>query len=328
MSKILQLKYDELNAIVKTFNGEGEDFAQLVTTTRQRLQDLRKDWIGESADKFFAEMEQDLLPALTRVSKAHFFSQDVLMKVTKIIRETDEENANFFKNIFQGSDDFGASGFESVLDGLGIGGGGGGLGGDFGASEFESVVEGLDGSGGGGGGLGGDFGASEFESVAEGLDGSGGESGDFGPPPAADLSAITRDFTQGIDLESTKGDEETPAAETPSSGGGGGGGGAGSSQGLQGDLKNMGVGLVDQTPQTSSVSSGAPQDLPDHLFGGAGSGSGAPQPPAAPGGGSASGAEPASESGSAAAAGIAGAVGSAAVGAAVKAVKDAKKDDN
>jgi WXG100 family type VII secretion target len=302
MSKILQLKYDELNAIVKTFNGEGEDFAQLVTTTRQRLQDLRKDWIGESADKFFAEMEQDLLPALTRVSKAHFFSQDVLMKVTKIIRETDEENANFFKNIFQGSDDFGASGFESVLDGLGIGGGGGGLGGDFGASEFESVVEGLD--------------------------GSGGESGDFGPPPAAGLSAITRDFTQGIDLESTKGDEETPAAETPSSGGGGGGGGAGSSQGLQGDLKNMGVGLVDQTPQTSSVSSGAPQDLPDHLFGGAGSGSGAPQPPAAPGGGSASGAEPASESGSAAAAGIAGAVGSAAVGAAVKAVKDAKKDDN
>ena len=298
MSKILQLKYDELNAIVKTFNGEGEDFAQLVTTTRQRLQDLRKDWIGEAADKFFAEMEQDLLPALARVSRAHFFSQDVLMKVTKIIRETDEENANFFKNIFQSGDDFGASGFESALDGLEIGSGGG---------------------------LGGDFGASEFESVVEGLNGSGGESGDFGPPPAADLSAITRDFTQGIEIESTKEDETMPeTANTPSGGGGGGGG----SQGLQGDLKNMGIGLVDQTPQTSSAGSGAPQDLPDHLFGGAGSGSGAPQPPAAPGGGPASGGGSASESGNAAAAGIAGAVGSAAVGAAVKAVKDAKKDDN
>ena len=179
---------------------------------------------------------------------------------------------------------------------------------------------------GGGGGLGGDFGASEFESVAEGLDGSGGESGDFGPSPVAGMGAITRDFTQGIELESTKeGDDKPP--ETAPSGGGGGGGGSGS-QGVQGDLKNMGVGLVDQTPQTSSVGSGAPPDLPDHLFGGAGSGSGAPQPPAAPGGGPASGGEPASESGSAAAAGIAGAVGSAAVGAAVKAVKDAKKDDN
>ncbi len=303
MSKILQLKYDELNAIVKTFNGEGEDFAQLVTTTRQRLQDLRKDWIGEAADKFFAEMEQDLLPALTRVSKAHFLSQDVLMKVTKIIRETDEENANFFKNIFQSGDDFGASGFESALDGLEIGGGGG-LGGDFGASEFESVLEGVGGSG-----------------------ESGGEGGDFGPPPAAGLGAITSDFTQGIELESTNSDEKTPEAETPSSGGGGGGGGGSGSQGLQGDLKNMGVGMVDQTPQANSVGSGAPQDLPDHLFGGAGSGSGAPQPPAAPGG-PASGGEPASESGSATAAGIAGVVGSAAVGAAAKVIKDAKKDDN
>ncbi|GAB4487603.1 MAG: hypothetical protein Fur0016_01500 [Anaerolineales bacterium] len=309
MSKILQLKYDELNAIVKTFNGEGEDFAQLVTTTRQRLQDLRKEWIGEAADKFFAEMEQDLLPALTRVSKAHFFSQDVLMKVIKIIRETDEENANFFKNVFEtGADDFGVSDFKSALEGLEIGGGGG-LGGDFGASEFESVVEGLEGGGGQPG--------SE-----------GGEAGDFGPPPAAGLSAITSDFTQGIELESTQGDENPLETGTPSAGGGGGGGGAGSSQGLQGDLKNMGVGMVDQTPQTSSAGSSAPQDLPDHLFGGAGSASGASQPPAAPGSGPASGGEPASESGSAAAAGIAGAVGSAAVGAAVKAVKDAKKDDN
>lgn len=301
MPKILQLKYDELNAIIKKFNDEGEDFTQLATATRQRLQDLRKDWMGEAADKFFAEMEQDLLPALARVSKAHFFSQEVLMKVAKIIRETDEENANFFKNLFQAGDDFGASGFESVLDGLQIGGGGG---------------------------LGGDFGASEFESVAEGLEGTGGEAGDFGPPPAAGLHADTADFTQRIEVESAKeGDEKSPQAETPSSGGGGGGGG--SSQGLQGDLKNMGVGMVDQTPQASSAGSGSPQDLPDHLFGGGGSGSGGgpPQPPAS-GGGAASGGEPASESGGAAAAGIAGVAGSAAIGAAAKVIKDAKKDDN
>lgn len=305
MSKILQLKYDELSAIVKMFNNEGEDFAQLATTTRQRLQDLRKDWIGDAADKFFAEMEQDLLPALTRVSRALFFSQDVLMKVTKIIRETDEENANFFKNVFQAGDDFGASEFESALDGLEIGGGGGDLGGDFGASEFESVTEGLEGSG------------------------DGSETDDFGPPPAAGLSAITSDFTQGIELDSAQGNENPSETGTPASGGGGGGGGGGSSQGLQGDLKNMGVGMVDQTPQTSSVGSGGPQDLPDHLFGGGGGAAGeaAPQPPAAPGGGPASGGEPAQEGG-AAAAGIAGVVGSAAVGAAAKAIKDAKKNDN
>lgn len=297
MTKILQLKYDELNAIVKKFNGEGEDFAQLATTTRQRLQDLRKDWIGDAADKFFAEMEQDLLPALTRVSKAHFFSQDVLMKITKIIRETDEENANFFKNALQG-DDFGVAGFESALGGLQ----GGGLGGDFGASGFESAGAGL------------------------GTGGVGDESGEFGPPPAAGLSSKTGDFTQRIEVESTKeGDEKPLETETAPAGGGGGGGGAGSSQGLQGDLKNMGVGMVDQTPQTSSAGSGAPQDLPDHLFGGGSGSGGAPQPPA-PSGGSAGGGEPASGGDGSVAAGVAGVAGSAAVGAAVKAAKDAKKD--
>jgi len=311
MSKIIQLKYDELNAIVKKFNSEGEDFAQLATTTRQRLQDLRKDWMGEAAEKFFTEMEQDLLPALTRVSKALFISQDVLAQVTKIIRETDEENASFFKNALQGGDDFGAAGFESALGGL-QGGGPGGLGGDFGASGFESAAEGLGGGSGGGG---------------------GGSESAFGPPPASELHAVTGDFTQRIDIEK----DDTPPmekteGEPQSPSGGGGGGSGGSSQGMQGDLKNMGVGLVDQTPQTSSAGSGAPQDLPDHLFGGAGSGSGsgAPQPPAGPGGdGPASGGEPASGGGTdAAAAGIAGVAGSAAVGAAAKVIKDAKKDDN
>jgi WXG100 family type VII secretion target len=300
MTKILQLKYDELNAIVKKFNGEGEDFAQLATTTRQRLQDLRKDWIGDAADKFFAEMEQDLLPALARVSKAHFFSQDVLMKITKIIRETDEENANFFKNALQDGDDFGAADFEASLGGLQGGGTGGGLGGDFGASDFESVGAGLG-------------------------TGSSGEAGEFGPPPAADLSSKTGDFTERIEVESTKeGEEKSPETETAPAGGGGGGGGGGSSQGLQGDLKNMGVGLVDQTPQTSSAGSGAPQDLPDHLFGGGSGSGGAPQPPAPSGGSAGGGGEPASGGDGGVAAGVAGVAGSAAVGAAVKAVKDAK----
>ncbi len=309
MSKIVQLKYDELSAIIKKFNGEGEDFAQLVTATRQRLQDLRKDWMGDAADKFFAEMEQDLLPALTRVSKALFVSQDVLMQVTKIIREADEENANFFKNALQGGDDFGAAGFESALGGLQ--GGPADLGGDFGASGFESAAEGLgEGSGG----------AS-----------SGGES-EFGPPPASELHAVTGDFTERIEIQKddTPPMEKTEGEATAPSGGGGGGGGGGSSQGLQGDLKNMGVGLVDQTPQSSAVGSGAPQDLPDHLFGGGGSGSegGSAQPPST-GGGSAPGGVPASGDGSnAAAAGIAGVAGSAAVGAAAKVIKDAKKDDN
>lgn len=305
MSRILQLKYDELDAIVKTFNGEGEDFAQLLTATRLRLQNLRKDWAGEAAEKFFAEMEQDLLPALMRVSKAHFFAQDVLMKIVKIIREADEENANFFKNEFQSGEDFGASGFEAVL---------GRVPGDSGE-----------------GGLGGDFGASEFEAVTQRPEVPGSETGNT-QTPSPESSSGSQEFERGGggDQEGGKGGGKTPETQTtPARGGGGGGSSAASSQGLRGDLKGMGAGMVDQTSQLASVGSRAPEDLPDHLFGSGGSGGGATpsSPSPAPGGGSSGEAVQTSSPGTGAAAvGVAGVAGSAAAGAAAKAIKDAKKD--
>ncbi len=311
MANLVQLNYDELATIVKKFNHEGDDFAELYSVTRQKVQALTKEWIGVGADKFFDEMEQELLPALQRVSKALFVSQDALMEITKIIREADEENENLIKGSLGSGDDFGASGFEAAVGGLtGSGAGTGASGGDdFGASGFESAGGSV-----GGGTSTDDFGASTFEST-------------LNPPPASELHAVTADFTEGGDLPTQEEMEEIreEAKETPQpGGGGGGGGGGGSSQGLQGDLKNMGVGLVDSTPQAASVGSGAAQDLPDHLFGGGSSGAGgSDSQPAAPGGGSGGG-EPAQGSESGVAAGVAGVAGSAAVGAALKAAKDAR----
>jgi len=130
MANIVQLKYDELTTVGKQFNTEGDDYAELYSTTRQKVQALYKEWIGLGADKFFDEMEHDLLPALQRVSKALFYSEEVLGKIARLIHETDEENASYFKNTLGGGDDFGAAGFESAL------GGGGPGGADFGAPGF------------------------------------------------------------------------------------------------------------------------------------------------------------------------------------------------
>ena len=52
-----QLNYDEMTSIAKKFKDEGEDFARLHATTRQKVRDLYKEWEGEGADKFFDEME-------------------------------------------------------------------------------------------------------------------------------------------------------------------------------------------------------------------------------------------------------------------------------
>ena len=64
MGRKVQLNYDELRTFVKKFRDEGEDIVQMHSKMRDRVHDLHKDWVGESADKFFNEMENDVLPAL------------------------------------------------------------------------------------------------------------------------------------------------------------------------------------------------------------------------------------------------------------------------
>ena len=97
MGRKVQLNYDELRGIVKNFRDEGEDIAQLQVKTRDRVRDLHKDWEGEGSEKFFKEMEGDLLPAVSRLSKALFFAQDTLQRITKIIHDHDEDTKGFFK---------------------------------------------------------------------------------------------------------------------------------------------------------------------------------------------------------------------------------------
>ncbi|MGZ6346923.1 MAG: WXG100 family type VII secretion target, partial [Anaerolineales bacterium] len=97
MGRKVQLNYDELRTVVKKFRNEGEDIIQLHSTMRDRVHDLHKDWVGEGADKFFKEMENDLLPALTRLSSALFYAQDVLHKIIQIIQTFDEDTAGYFK---------------------------------------------------------------------------------------------------------------------------------------------------------------------------------------------------------------------------------------
>lgn len=304
---MLQINYDDVQKFVKHFRDEAEDTAQMLSDTRQRVQDLHSEWTGEAADAFFAEMEGELLPALKRLSEALLFSHDRLGNIMKIIHNADQEAAGNFKN-----DDFGAGLFNEAL---GAGGGtpgstpGGlpgapGSGDDFGASQFGAAAPG----GGAPGGSGDDFGASQF--------GQAGETGPGQTPNAK--NPIETQEVEEMEPEETA---ETPA---PTGGGGGGGGGSGGS-GFQGEL-NLGAGMVGA--QQSAAVGGVNPDLPDHDFGGSSGGGGGSTPPqpGGPSGGSGGPTPPQTGSGGAAA-GVAGVAGSAAVGAAAKIINDKKKDN-
>ncbi len=100
MGRVVKMNYDDLRTIIKKFRDEGEDIVQLHAAMRDKVRDLHKDWEGESSEKFFKEMENEVLPAVSRLSKALFFAQDTLQKITKIIQDSDEDTKGFFKGDF------------------------------------------------------------------------------------------------------------------------------------------------------------------------------------------------------------------------------------
>jgi WXG100 family type VII secretion target len=100
MGRFVILDYDELRSISRRFRDEGEDIAQLQVKMCDRVRDLHKDWEGEGAQKFFTEMDHELLPALSRLSRALFFAQDTLQRITKVIQDHDEDTKGFFKGDF------------------------------------------------------------------------------------------------------------------------------------------------------------------------------------------------------------------------------------
>ena len=142
MGRKVQLNYDELRTVVGKFRNEGEDIVQMHSTMRDRVHDLHKDWVGEGADKFINEMENDLLPALSRLASALFYAQDVLHKIIKTIQAFDEDTAGYFKVDF---DQVNPINLGAFLAGAGLGAGIGSMAGGSlsgGLSGAESGVGG------------------------------------------------------------------------------------------------------------------------------------------------------------------------------------------
>ncbi len=300
MGSKVQLNYDELRTAVKKFRNEGEDVVHMHSSLRSRVHDLHKDWVGEGADKFFNEMENDLLPALTRLSRALFYAQDVLHKIIQTIQAFDEDTVGYFKIDFSQVNSLNLGAF---LAGAGIAGGIGGMAGGSLPGGLPGGLPGVEGSGVGvpaGEGLSGAATTDSMSGTGEPVPGSGAGSGQVG----------------GVDQTSGAG------GQLPGSSSGAGVGGS-SSQGLPGDLQGMGGGVGSQGGGGGGgVALGGGSLPPDHIYDGSSgagaSGSSAQTAQAAASGG---GSEGSTGNEGNVAAGAAGVAGSAALGVAGKTIK-------
>jgi WXG100 family type VII secretion target len=157
--------YPSLEKIARGFAQGAANTARTNRSLTQAMQTLQGgDWIGEGARKFYAEMNNDVMPAMQRLAKALESAERVTQRISKIIKQAEDDSASLFRLGLGGM-------IGAALGGL-AGGVAGGLAGGIGGAIGEAV--GGAGEAGGaftGGGVGGAIGEMP-----------GGAGGAFGNP--------------------------------------------------------------------------------------------------------------------------------------------------
>ena len=100
MAKLRRIQYDDLNTIVQKFRTEQQEIDALQKQLKQKVESLHNNqWVGEGSEKFFSEMESQVLPAVQRLAAALGHAGDVAQKIANLIRQHDEETKGFFNNL-------------------------------------------------------------------------------------------------------------------------------------------------------------------------------------------------------------------------------------
>ena len=100
MAGTTKVNYDEMQAIIKSLQGEEEEIKMLLSQTKGKVETLHgNQWVGQGADKFFGEMEGTVLPKMGKLVYALNVAGHVAQQIVNTIHQADEETKGFFGNI-------------------------------------------------------------------------------------------------------------------------------------------------------------------------------------------------------------------------------------
>ncbi len=98
-SAIIQVKYDAVEKIAARFGREAEQVEEMNGRVQRAIQPLQDGgWAGEGSAAFFAEMEQDIFPAVHRLSNALTEAQRVTLEICTIMRQAEEDASAPFRS--------------------------------------------------------------------------------------------------------------------------------------------------------------------------------------------------------------------------------------
>lgn len=224
--------FANLAQIAQSFSREAESTKQSTDDIKSKMEQLRGgDWKGDAANKFYAEMDGAVLPALKRLGTALEQAGTITKKISDLMKTTEQQTSKIMVMVIEIPK--GASA-DSV--GAAVGAAVGGAGGAAAGAAVGAAVGGAAGGASGGGGSPSSGGGSPSSSAGGG--GAGSSAGGGGSAGGASSSPSSAGGGGGGSSDS----------------GGGGGGGATTSPGAAagGGPSNAGVGssnpLVAQNP--------------------------------------------------------------------------------
>ena len=89
--------YDQLKTSASSFKSNAEAIDKVNHYVRSAMDTLQGgDWIGEGARKFFAEMNDSLLPTLKRLHSALDQSARVTTQISQLMKEAEGQASGVF----------------------------------------------------------------------------------------------------------------------------------------------------------------------------------------------------------------------------------------
>jgi len=161
--------YDQLKSAQGMFSSQADATRQMNSNVNSKMEKLKGgDWYGKGADKFYSEMDGQVMPALKRLERALDQAAEVTGKIMRIMKQAEDESKRLLGGRGGDSDDYGEQDFKDAGAQILGAGAGGAVGGAAVGAAVGAAAGGAGGSSGGG-------------SSGGGAPGGGGSSGGGAP---------------------------------------------------------------------------------------------------------------------------------------------------
>jgi WXG100 family type VII secretion target len=95
MAEHVEVNYDTLAAIKNSFDQQAQEIQQMTQKMESQIEGLRAgSWIGQGADAFYDEMDNEVMPALLRCKNAMYEGAMVVSEIIEEFKNAEEETKN------------------------------------------------------------------------------------------------------------------------------------------------------------------------------------------------------------------------------------------